>query len=129
MLFLGEMSLSHFYARVSSLGTAAVLQQMKELNTGIHEVSIDVTDLQGAGETQTMNVRICQCRNGACMTKPSSVSFGALALLAMLLPLALLLLLCESPPPYSCQQYCVGHTVQIMKQELCVHACIKAQEE
>ncbi|XP_053186579.1 desmocollin 2-like protein isoform X1 [Scomber japonicus] len=73
--------------------TAATLQQMKELPTGVHKVTLDVKDLQGVGEKQTVRVRICQCRNGACLTKPSSVSLGPLALLAMLLPLFLLLLL------------------------------------
>ncbi|XP_070775800.1 desmocollin 2-like protein [Enoplosus armatus] len=74
--------------------TAATLQQMKELPTGIHKVPVDATDLQGFGETQTVKVRICQCRNGVCLAKQSSVSFGPLALLALLLPLLLLLLLC-----------------------------------
>ncbi|XP_076601403.1 desmocollin 2-like protein [Chaetodon auriga] len=74
--------------------TAATLKQIKVLPTGIHNVPIDVTDLQGFGRKQTVKVRICQCRNGACLAKQSSVSLGALALLAMLLPLALLLLLC-----------------------------------
>lgn len=74
--------------------TAATLQQIKPLPTGIHTVPMDVRDLQGFGKTQTVKVRICQCRNGACLAKQSSVSLGPLALLAMLLPLALLLLLC-----------------------------------
>nr|XP_046264009.1 desmocollin 2 like [Scatophagus argus] len=74
--------------------TAATLKQLKELPTGIHDVPVEVTDLQGFGKKQTVKVRICQCRNGACLAKESSVSLGALALLAMLLPLALLLLLC-----------------------------------
>ncbi|XP_038573882.1 desmocollin 2 like [Micropterus salmoides] len=73
--------------------TTATLQHLKELPTGIHTVPIYVTDLQGFGKTQTVKVRICQCRNGACLAKQSSVSLGPLALLAMLLPLALLLLL------------------------------------
>ncbi|XP_044076580.1 desmocollin 2 like [Siniperca chuatsi] len=74
--------------------TTATLQQTKELPTGIYNVPMDVTDLQGFGKTQTAKVRICQCRNGACLPKQNSVSLGALALLTMLLPLALLLLLC-----------------------------------
>lgn len=74
--------------------TTATLQQLKDLPTGIHNVPLDIKDLQGFGKTQTVKVRICQCRNGACLAKQSSVSLGALALLAMLLPLALLLLLC-----------------------------------
>ncbi|KAF7668466.1 hypothetical protein LDENG_00008050 [Lucifuga dentata] len=74
--------------------TAATLEQIKYLARGIYKVPLDVKDLQGFGKKQTVNVRICQCRNGVCLAKKSSVSLGALALLAMLLPLALLLLLC-----------------------------------
>ncbi|KAK2822450.1 hypothetical protein Q5P01_022515 [Channa striata] len=74
--------------------TSAMLTQLKELPTGIYTVPIDVKDLQGFGKTQSAKVRICQCKNGVCLAKPSSVSLGGLALLAMLLPLALLLLLC-----------------------------------
>ncbi|XP_071382834.1 desmocollin 2-like protein [Centroberyx affinis] len=73
--------------------TAATLEQTKELPTGIYTVPLVVKDLQGSGKTQMVTVRICRCRNGACLDKPSSVSLGPLALLAMLLPLALLLLL------------------------------------
>ncbi|XP_031711132.1 desmocollin 2-like protein [Anarrhichthys ocellatus] len=73
--------------------TAATLQQMKELPTGKHNVLLDVKDLQGSGKTQTATVRICRCRNGDCIIKPTSVSFGPMGLLAMLLPLLLLLLL------------------------------------
>ncbi|TDH05764.1 hypothetical protein EPR50_G00125840 [Perca flavescens] len=74
-------------------GTAAMLRHIQELPTGIYHVPIDVTDLQGFGKTQTAKVRICQCRNGACLAKDHSVSLGPLALLAMLLPLLFLLLL------------------------------------
>ncbi|XP_039998688.1 desmocollin 2 like [Xiphias gladius] len=74
--------------------TAATLKHIKELPTGIYNVPMDVTDLQGFGTRQTVAVRICQCINEACLDKESSVSLGGLALLAMLLPLALLLLLC-----------------------------------
>ncbi|XP_068594148.1 desmocollin 2-like protein [Cebidichthys violaceus] len=73
--------------------TAATLQQMKELPTGKHNVLLDVKDLQGFGKTQTATVRICRCRNGDCVTKPTSVSFGPMGILALLLPLLLLLLL------------------------------------
>ncbi|KAK2895234.1 desmocollin 2-like protein [Channa argus] len=73
--------------------TSATLTQMKELPNGIYNVPIDITDLQGFGKTQTAKIRICQCKNGVCLAKQSSVSLGGLALLAMLLPLALLLLL------------------------------------
>ncbi|XP_035860719.1 desmocollin 2 like isoform X2 [Sander lucioperca] len=74
-------------------GTAVMLRHIQELPTGIYQVPIDITDLQGFGKTQTTKVRICQCRNGACLDKDHSVSLGPLALLAMLLPLLLLLLL------------------------------------
>ncbi|XP_059201150.1 desmocollin 2-like protein [Centropristis striata] len=83
----GEWSLTRFN------DTATTLQQLKELPTGTYEVPVEVTDLQGAGKKQTAKVRICQCRNGACPAKERSMSLGPLALLAMLLPLALLLLL------------------------------------
>ncbi|XP_070701530.1 desmocollin 2-like protein isoform X2 [Pempheris klunzingeri] len=75
-------------------GTAVTLQQKKVLHLGIHKVSMDIKDLQGNGDIQEVEVRICKCRNEACLAKESSVSLGALALLAMLLPLVLLLLLC-----------------------------------
>lgn len=105
-----------------SSDTTAVLKQTKELPNGIYNVPIDVKDLQGFGETQTAKVRICDCTNGVCLAKRSSVSLGPLALLAMLLPLALLLLLCESltallPPAES-----RGHTVWMIKQEFCTRA-------
>ncbi|KAM6990458.1 desmocollin 2-like protein [Tautogolabrus adspersus] len=74
--------------------SAATLKHLKELPTGIHNVPVEVKDLQGFGETQIAKVRICQCKNGVCLAKQSSVSFGPLGLLALLLPLALLLLLC-----------------------------------
>ncbi|XP_042353536.1 desmocollin 2 like isoform X2 [Plectropomus leopardus] len=73
--------------------TAATLQQLKELPTGKHDVGMVVSDLQGSSKEQTAKVRICQCRNGACMTKPSSISLGPLGILTLLLPLLLLLLL------------------------------------
>ncbi|KAI3374326.1 hypothetical protein L3Q82_006166 [Scortum barcoo] len=73
--------------------TAAKLQQKKQLNTGIHEVPVKVMDLQGYGDEQKVKVRICQCKNGVCLAKPRSVSFGPFGILALLLPLALLLLL------------------------------------
>ncbi|XP_020491022.1 desmocollin 2-like protein isoform X1 [Labrus bergylta] len=74
--------------------TAATLKHLKDLPTGIHNVPVEVKDLQGFGETQIAKVRICQCKNGVCLAKQSSVSFGPLAILTLLLPLALLLLLC-----------------------------------
>lgn len=78
-----------------SVATAASLSHNKELPTGIYTVPVAVADLQDFGKTQTVTVRICQCRNGRCLAKDSSVSLGGLAVLAMLLPLLLLLLLCE----------------------------------
>ncbi|CAJ1072356.1 desmocollin 2 like [Xyrichtys novacula] len=74
--------------------TTATLKQLKELPTGIYKVPIDVKDLQGYGEEQIANVRICQCRNGVCLAKERNVSLGPMGILALLLPLALLLLLC-----------------------------------
>lgn len=74
--------------------TAVWLKQTKVLNTGKHDVNVEVTDLQGFGDPQTVVVRVCQCRNGACMDKPSSISLGPLGILTLLLPLLLLLLLC-----------------------------------
>ncbi|XP_041848513.1 desmocollin 2 like [Melanotaenia boesemani] len=74
--------------------TAAVLQPAKELPRGIYEVPLIVRDLQGVGATQMTTVMICQCRDGVCIAKRSSVTFGPQAALAMLLPLLLLLLLC-----------------------------------
>ncbi|XP_010742116.3 desmocollin 2-like protein [Larimichthys crocea] len=83
----GKWSLTRFN------DTAATLSQLKEIPTGIHEVDVMVTDLQGSGDLQTVKVRICQCRDGVCLAKASSVSLGPLGILALLLPLALLLLL------------------------------------
>lgn len=75
--------------------TAAVLKQVKELPRTVYKVDIDVKDLQSNGGIQTVSVRVCQCRNGACVAQDSSSSLGSLGWLAMLLPLAALLLLCE----------------------------------
>lgn len=75
--------------------TAAVLRQVKDLPRNLYKVDVDVKDLQSNGGIQTALVRICQCRNGACVPKEHSAALGSLAWLAMLLPLALLLLLCE----------------------------------
>lgn len=80
---------------VFSPGTAALLKQMKDLPRMLYKVDIDVKDLQSNGGIQTVSVTICQCRNGVCMGKDRSASLGSLAWLAMLLPLILLLLLCE----------------------------------
>lgn len=80
---------------VFSPDTAALLKQMKDLPRRLYKVDIDVKDLQSNGGIQTVSVRVCQCRNGACIAKDRSMSLGSLAWLAMLLPLALLLLLCE----------------------------------
>lgn len=81
----------------SSADTAATLTHTKELPTGIYDVNVEVKDLQGYGKVQTVNVRICQCKNGVCLAKQKSVELGPLGILALLLPLALLLLLCKSP--------------------------------
>ncbi|XP_054482774.1 desmocollin 2-like protein [Anoplopoma fimbria] len=73
--------------------TVATLQQLKDLPTGIYHVSLDIKDLQGSGQTQTATVRICNCKNGVCLTKPTSTSLGPMGILTLLLPLLLLLLL------------------------------------
>ncbi|KAM9790901.1 desmocollin 2-like protein [Syngnathus typhle] len=73
--------------------TAATLRQDKDLPLKVHQVPVEVKDLQGNGKIQTVSVRICQCRNGACVTKPWSASLGPMGWLAFLLPLLLLLLL------------------------------------
>lgn len=76
-----------------------MLKQAKDLPRRVYQVDVDVKDLQSYGGIQTVSVRVCQCRNGACVAQDSSSSLGPLGWLAMLLPLALLLLLCESAPP------------------------------
>uniref|UniRef100_A0A3P8QQZ5 Cadherin domain-containing protein n=1 Tax=Astatotilapia calliptera TaxID=8154 RepID=A0A3P8QQZ5_ASTCA len=73
--------------------TAATLEQLKPLYLGMHTVDLTVTDLQGSGKTQTVNLRVCKCKNGVCPGKDRSVSLGPLGILTMLLPVALLLLL------------------------------------
>ncbi|KAM9322448.1 desmocollin 2-like protein [Pholidichthys leucotaenia] len=73
--------------------TAATLKQTEELHTGIYEVPMMVTDLQGIGKLQTAKVRICYCVDGDCPAAERNISFGPLGLLALLLPLLLLLLL------------------------------------
>ncbi|KAM4551150.1 desmocollin 2-like protein [Odontesthes bonariensis] len=73
--------------------TAATLHQVKELRRGIHKVPLIVRDMQGNGETQTATVRICKCKNGVCLADQKSVELGPMGILALLLPLALLLLL------------------------------------
>ncbi|KAM6948731.1 desmocollin 2-like protein, partial [Aplochiton taeniatus] len=90
--------------------TTAWLNQTKELPTGLYTVPLVVKDLQGSGNTQTVTVRICQCRSGACVDPKTTISLGVWAILAMLLALALLLLLCEySAPPHCicCALVCV----------------------
>uniref|UniRef100_H3CL82 Desmocollin 2 like n=1 Tax=Tetraodon nigroviridis TaxID=99883 RepID=H3CL82_TETNG len=74
--------------------TAALLKPIKDLPRRLYKVDIDVKDLQGNGDIQTVSVRICQCINGVCMATDRLASMGSLAWLAMLLPLLLLLLLC-----------------------------------
>ncbi|XP_036375279.1 desmocollin-2-like [Megalops cyprinoides] len=75
-------------------GTAAMLQQTRELAKGLYSVPLLITDQQGAGEKQTVTVRICRCQNGACPAHQSSSALGVWGILAMLLAFALLLLLC-----------------------------------
>ena len=73
-----------------------MLEHTMELPNGLYTVPLMVKDLQGFGKTQTVMVRICRCRNGACLAYQNSTSLGVWAILAMLLALCLLLLLCES---------------------------------
>ncbi|XP_046884094.1 desmocollin-3-like [Hypomesus transpacificus] len=75
-------------------GTAATLVQTKELPTNVYKVPLVVKDLQGMGEEQTVTIRVCRCRNGACVAPQTSTVLGGWGILAMLLPLALLALLC-----------------------------------
>ncbi|CDQ59339.1 unnamed protein product [Oncorhynchus mykiss] len=74
--------------------TAGMLEHTMELPNGLYTVPLMVKDLQGFGKTQTVMVRICRCRNGACLAYQNSTSLGVWAILAMLLALCLLLLLC-----------------------------------
>ncbi|XP_028987488.1 desmocollin 2-like protein [Betta splendens] len=74
--------------------TAAVLKPIKALPVGRYNVDIDIKDLQGYGKTQTVTVRICQCKNGACSAAARSTRLSSLGYLALLLPLLALLLLC-----------------------------------
>lgn len=97
--FISSDRVRCFLFRVSSPATAAVLKQAKDLPRRVYQVDVDVKDLQSNGGIQTVSVRVCQCRNGACVAQDSSSSLGPLGWLAMLLPLALLLLLCEWAPP------------------------------
>lgn len=80
---------------ISSPGTAASLSPTKKLNTGLYQVPVEIKDLQGHGDVQTVTIRICKCKNGVCMAQERSISFGPLGWLALLLPLILLLLLCK----------------------------------
>lgn len=105
-LFIFSISIFLTLSRVSFPDTAATLSHVKELPPGIYTVPVDVTDLQGFGGKQSVEVRICQCKNGACMDKDLSTSLGGLGVLAMLLPLLLLLLLCESLPTASLSDVC-----------------------
>ncbi|XP_072297664.1 desmocollin 2-like protein [Eucyclogobius newberryi] len=73
--------------------SAATLQQLTELHTGVHDINVLVTDLQGSGTLQTVRVRICRCVNGVCPAQKSSITMGPMGWLALLLPLLLLLLL------------------------------------
>uniref|UniRef100_A0A3B4ZHU3 Desmocollin-2-like n=1 Tax=Stegastes partitus TaxID=144197 RepID=A0A3B4ZHU3_9TELE len=110
--------------------TAGTLQQMKELPTGIYKVPMKVTDLQGFGRDQTVNVRICQCRNGVCLAKDRSVTLGGMGILALLLPLALLLLLRESPttiilPTEQSRLHCVDNkTSHILSSHALSHGAV-----
>ncbi|XP_062858575.1 desmocollin 2-like protein [Trichomycterus rosablanca] len=75
--------------------TSAVLEQTVDLANNIYKVPVQVQDLQGSGEVQTVTVRVCGCdRNGECKAQSVSSKLGAGGILALLLAPLLLLLLC-----------------------------------
>lgn len=75
-----------------------MLEPLVDLPNGIYQVPIEVKDLQGFGEEQTVNVRICDClKEGECAPQRFSTALGVWGILAMLLGLLLLLLLCKCP--------------------------------
>lgn len=75
-----------------------VLQQAVALPYGLYSVPVVVKDLQGVGEAQTVNVRLCECATTTpgqeeCVAQERSAVLGTWGVLAILLALALLLLL------------------------------------
>ncbi|XP_041912492.1 desmocollin-2-like [Alosa sapidissima] len=79
-------------------GTSVVLQQAVALPLGLYNVPVVVRDLQGIGEVQMVNVRVCECVTDTpgeevCAAQKRSAVLGSWGVLAMLLALLLLLLL------------------------------------
>ncbi|XP_062308283.1 desmocollin 2-like protein isoform X2 [Osmerus eperlanus] len=73
---------------------SAVLEQATDMPTGLYRVPVRVSDLQGQGGVQEVQVRVCRCLGGQCAPQKSSATLGVWGVLAMLLALLLLLLLC-----------------------------------
>ncbi|KAG9333822.1 hypothetical protein JZ751_010039 [Albula glossodonta] len=73
-------------------GTSVLLQQTKELPTGVYAVPLEVKDQLGSGEARTVTVRICRCQNEKCPAPTRSIILGVWGILALLLGLLLLLL-------------------------------------
>lgn len=79
-------------------GTSVVLQQAVAMPFDIYSVPVEVKDLQGVGEVQTVKVRVCECVTDTpgeevCVPLKRSATLGTWGVLAMLLALLLLLLL------------------------------------
>lgn len=79
-------------------GTSVVLQQAVAMPFDIYSVPVEVKDLQGVGEVQTVKVRVCECVSDTpgeevCVPLKRSATLGTWGVLAMLLALLLLLLL------------------------------------
>ncbi|XP_018613055.2 desmocollin-3-like [Scleropages formosus] len=75
-------------------GTAALLQEAKELPVGNYTVPLFVRDQQSLGAEQMVTVRVCHCADGECLPPRRSVALGLWGLLAALLGLVLLVLFC-----------------------------------
>ncbi|KAK2883557.1 hypothetical protein QQF64_016792 [Cirrhinus molitorella] len=78
--------------------SSVVLEQASAMPNGIYSVPILVKDLQGFGEEQIVNVRVCSCERedngvGICGARSASSSLGSLGILALVLSGLFLLLL------------------------------------
>ncbi|KAA0708768.1 Desmocollin-3 Precursor [Triplophysa tibetana] len=79
--------------------SSVVLEQAVNMPNGLYTVPLLVKDLQGLGEEQTVNVRVCSCERevngvGECGARSASSSLGSWGILALVLSGLLLLLLC-----------------------------------
>ncbi|KAI7799797.1 desmocollin 2-like protein [Triplophysa rosa] len=79
--------------------SSVVLEQAVHMPNGLYTVPLLVKDLQGLGEAQTVNVRVCSCERevdgvGVCGARSASSSLGSWGILALVLSGLLLLLLC-----------------------------------